>query len=98
GQVTNSFAFVNGIRLDADTSVDAKWRNIGGIVATLNVKNLPDVLYKKLQARAKRDRRSVAQEVTHLLSEALEASKPLSILELQRLRKEHWQGIDGARS
>jgi plasmid stability protein len=29
-------------------------------MATLNVKNLPDALYKKLQARAKRERRSVA--------------------------------------
>jgi plasmid stability protein len=65
-------------------------------VATLNIKNLPDGLYKKLQARAKRDRRSVAQEVTHLLSEALEASKRLSILELQGLGKEHWRGIDAA--
>ena len=65
-------------------------------MATLNIKNLPDGLYKKLQARAKRDRRPVAQEVTHLLSEALEASKPLSILELQGLGKEHWRGIDAA--
>ncbi len=65
-------------------------------MATLNIKNLPDGLYKKLQARAKRDRRSVAQEVTHLLSEALEAAKPLSILELQGLGKEHWQSIDAA--
>ena len=56
----------------------------------------PDGLYKKLQARAKRDRRSVAQEVTHLLSKALESSKPLSILELQGLGKEHWQDIDAA--
>ena len=65
-------------------------------MATLNVKNLPDALYKRLQARAKRDRRSVAQEVTHLLSEALDASKPLSILELQGLGKEHWRDIDAA--
>ena len=65
-------------------------------MATLNVKNLPDALYKKLQARAKRDRRSVAQEVMHLLSEVLEVSKPLSILELQGLGKERWQGIDAA--
>jgi len=65
-------------------------------MATLNIKNLPDGLYKKLQARAKRDRRSVAQEVAHLLSEALESSKPLSILDLQGLGKEHWQGIDAA--
>ena len=65
-------------------------------VATLNIKNMPDSLYKKLQSRAKRDRRSVAQEVTHLLSEALEVPKPLSILELQGLGKEYWQGIDAA--
>jgi plasmid stability protein len=63
-------------------------------VATLNIKNLPDALYKKLQARARRQRRSVAQEVTHLLSEALEASKPLSILELRGLGKEQWKAID----
>lgn len=62
-------------------------------MATLNIKNLPHALYKKLQARAKRERRSVAQEVTHLLSEALETPKPLSILELQGLGKEHWRDI-----
>jgi len=65
-------------------------------MATLNIKNLPDGLYKKLQARAKRERRSVAQEVTQILSAALEAPKPLSILELQGLGKEHWEGIDAA--
>ena len=32
--------------------------------------------------------------MTHLLSQALEASKPLSILELQGLGKEHWQRSD----
>lgn len=76
-------------------------RQNGGIteereVATLNVKNLPDSLYRKLQARAKRDHRSVAQEVTHLLSEALEEPKALSILELQGLGKELWKEIDAA--
>jgi plasmid stability protein len=65
-------------------------------MATLNIKNLPDGLYRKLQARAKRERRSVAQEVTHLLSQALEASKPLSILELQGLGKELWKNVDAA--
>lgn len=54
-------------------------------VATLNIKNLPDRLYKKLQARAKRERRSVAQEVTHLLDEALDTLEALSILELRGL-------------
>jgi len=65
-------------------------------MAVLNIKNLPDALYKKLQARAKRERRSVAQEVTYLLSEALETAKPLSILELKGLGKEHWREVDAA--
>lgn len=63
-------------------------------MATLNIKNLPDPLYKKLKARAKRERRSVAQEVTHLLAAALELPPPLSIMELQGLGKELWQGVD----
>ena len=65
-------------------------------MAILNIKNLPDALYRKLQARAKRERRSVAQEVTHLLSKALETAKPLSILELKGLGKEHWAELDAA--
>ena len=65
-------------------------------MATLNVRNLPDALYRKLQVRAKRQRRSVAQEVTQILSEALDVPKPLSILELQGLGKEHWQDVDTA--
>jgi len=65
-------------------------------MATLNIKNLPDALYKKLQARAKREHRSVAQEVTHILSKVLETPKPLSILELQGLGKEVWRGTEGA--
>ena len=65
-------------------------------MATLNVKNLPDGLYRKLQARAKRERRSVAQQVAQILSAALESPKPLSILELRGLGKEHWEGVDGA--
>lgn len=63
-------------------------------MATLNVKNLPDRLYKKLQAQAKRERRSVAQEVTRLLDSALNTSEPLSILELRGLGKASWQEID----
>jgi plasmid stability protein len=65
-------------------------------MATLNIKNLPDPLYRKLQARAKRQHRSVAQEVTHLLTNILEAGKPLSILDLKGLGKEHWSGITAA--
>jgi plasmid stability protein len=65
-------------------------------LATLNIKNLPDPLYRKLQARAKRERRSVAQQVTEMLSRALEEPASLSILDLQGLGKEHWRGIDAA--
>jgi plasmid stability protein len=64
-------------------------------MATLNVKNLPDALYRKLKARAKRERRSVAQEVTVLLAQALEPAEALSILELRGLGKELWRGVDG---
>jgi plasmid stability protein len=65
-------------------------------MATLNVKNLPDGLYRKLQTRARRQRRSVAQEVIHLLNEALVAPKPISILELRGLGKELWGDVDAA--
>jgi plasmid stability protein len=65
-------------------------------MATLNIKNLPDGLYEKLKARAKRERRSVAQEVTHLLSTALDEPSALSIMDLQGLGKDLWQGIDPA--
>jgi plasmid stability protein len=65
-------------------------------VATLNVKNLPDALYRKLKARARRERRSVAQQVTQILSDALDTPAPLAILELQGLGKEHWQDVDAA--
>jgi plasmid stability protein len=63
-------------------------------MATLNVKNLPDALYRKLKARAKRERRSVAQEVTVLLSQALEPPETRSILELRGLGKELWRDVD----
>jgi plasmid stability protein len=65
-------------------------------MATLNVKNVPDVLYRRLQARARRQRRSVAQEVIHLLSQAVERPAPLSILELRGLGRDLWQGLDPA--
>lgn len=63
-------------------------------MATLNVKNLPDPLYKKLQARARRDRRSLAQEIIQILTQATEEPPPLSILDLRGLGKELWRGLD----
>ena len=66
-------------------------------MATLNIKNLPDALYRKIQARAKRERRSVAQEVIHILSQVTDQAAPLSILDLQGLGREVWRGVDAAR-
>lgn len=65
-------------------------------MATLNIKNLPDALYKKLRARAKRERRSISQEVIHLLTRATEEAAPRSILELRGLGKESWRGVEPA--
>jgi plasmid stability protein len=65
-------------------------------MATLNVKNFPASLYRKLKARARRQHRSMAQEVTYLLERALEEPEPLSILELEGLGRELWAGEDAA--
>jgi plasmid stability protein len=65
-------------------------------MAVLNVKNVPDSLYRKLKMRAKRQHRSIAQEVTHLLSEALDSQKNLPIMELEGLGKDLWQEIDAS--
>ena len=65
-------------------------------MATLNIKGFPDDLYQALRDRAEREHRSVAQEVTHLLSQTLREPPLLSILELRGLGKEIWQGIDPA--
>lgn len=66
-------------------------------MATLSIENVPDALYQALIARAESHHRSVAQEVIHLLAEALGQREPLSILELKGLGKELWTGIDAAR-
>jgi plasmid stability protein len=39
-------------------------------MATLNIKNFPDEIYQRLQELAKREHRSVSQEVVHLLEQA----------------------------
>ena len=66
-------------------------------MAILNVKNLPDPLYRKLRERARRQHRSISQEVVILLRQALNAKTPLSILELKGLGKTHWRATDAAR-
>ena len=56
-------------------------------MATLNIKGVPDSLYRKLQVRAKKEHRSVAQEVVPILSQATDRVPTLSILDLQGLGK-----------
>ncbi len=63
-------------------------------MATLNIKNFPDPLYEKLQEQAQLEHRSLAQQVIHILNQTVEREKPLSILGLEGLGKEIWEGID----
>jgi plasmid stability protein len=65
-------------------------------MATLNVKEFPDDLYEALRRRARREHRSIAQEVVHLLETAIEEGLQLSIMELKGLGRELWEGIDPA--
>ncbi|HEX8360950.1 MAG TPA: hypothetical protein VF613_12620 [Longimicrobium sp.] len=66
-------------------------------MATLNIKQFPGSLYESLKMRAESQHRSVAQEVTHILSVVLARDEPLSILDLQGLEKELWSGVGAAR-
>lgn len=63
-------------------------------MATLNIKNLPDGLYRKLRARARRERRSISQEATRILEQAVEEAEPLSLLDLRGLGREHWAEVE----
>ena len=65
-------------------------------MATLNIKDFPATLYRRLQARARTNRRSVAQEVTHLLETAV-AAPEFSLMDLRGLGKELWQDTDAAK-
>jgi plasmid stability protein len=66
-------------------------------MATLDVKNLPDKIYRRRQRRAKLHHRSLAREVTKILRDALEEPESLSSLALRGLGKKEWEGIDLAR-
>ena len=60
-------------------------------MATLNIKNFPDRLYRRIKQRAGRNRRSMAQEVVQLLDEAVMERPRVSLLELEGLGKSDWQ-------
>jgi plasmid stability protein len=56
-------------------------------MATLRINNFPDPLYKRLKGQAERNHRSLSQEVIHILDQALESEKTLSIMGLKGLGK-----------
>jgi plasmid stability protein len=62
-------------------------------MARLNISKFPDDLLQILRQQAHRERRSVAQEVIHLLDGFLRPER-YSILELRGLGKELWQGAN----
>lgn len=66
-------------------------------MAQLKIKNFPDELHKLLLERATQKRLSVSQVVIRLLTEAVEPSRPRSILELRGLGKSVWAGIEASR-
>ena len=59
-------------------------------MATLNIKNFPDRLYRRIKQRVGTNRRSISQEVVQLLDEAVSAAPRVSLLELEGLGKELW--------
>ena len=65
-------------------------------MATLTIESFPDALYQKLHERAERGCRSVEEEVIHILDQALGQGGTLSIMGLEGLGKETWEGIDAA--
>jgi plasmid stability protein len=66
-------------------------------MATLNIKDFPDPLHRRLRARAKRNHRSLAQEVTHMLTEVVRGPERTSVLELRGLGGELWADLDAAK-
>lgn len=63
---------------------------------TLNIKNVPERLYRELAARARRDCRTVPEQVLLLLDEMVGPRETESILELKGLGKDRWRDIDPA--
>lgn len=56
-------------------------------MATLTIKGIPDALYKKLKARAARERRSINSEVIVCLERELLANRPIAADTLARIDK-----------
>lgn len=60
-------------------------------MATLNIKNFPDALYRRIKRRAGSNRRSIAQEVVQILDDAVACESRVSLLELEGLGKAVWK-------
>lgn len=63
-------------------------------MATVNVKNFPDDIYEKLRGLARREHRSISQQIVHMLAVAVREEPELSIMNLRGLGKEAWEGVD----
>jgi hypothetical protein len=64
-------------------------------MATLNIKNFPDALYRQLKARAKSEGRSLSREVTMLLIRGVnQGPKKYSIRDWPRLVGGVFRGVD----
>ena len=59
-------------------------------MSTLNIKNFPEPLYRKLKRRAAKSRRSIAQEVIQMLDDATRPRPQSSLLELKGLGRDVW--------
>jgi len=65
-------------------------------MATLNIKGFPEELYERLREQAKKEHRSISQQVIHLLVNATQKPKRRSITELRGLGADIWKDVDAA--
>jgi len=63
-------------------------------MATLNVKNLPEGLHRKLKRRAKEERRSIAGHVRWLIEQDSARPKRYTVDDLKGLGAEIWKDVD----
>lgn len=63
-------------------------------MANLMIKDFPDDLYERLRRQAQRRRRSISQEVIHLLSQPVGLQSIRSVLEFQGFGKDIWHSTD----
>lgn len=67
-------------------------------MASLTLKNIPDSLLGRLRSRAAQDRRSVSQEMIHLLEVSLDAAPETprgEVLATARAQVEAWERLAG---